>query len=759
MEISGNKFKRILLILNSRIHLFVFLVSILSLIFILFKIINLNLILGITEILFLDTLFHTLVIISTIFTILFLPTYPIFFIIFKGKAFNFLEKLSLTIVMNSVFYILMGYLGYLVNIPITRFFFFFSVVILFFLIIGFIIILEFKKNSFVFFRSKDISILRKENYNIYSLWNYLKNLISFNVLLLVIFLFLVCILNTVRVNYFPGTDPWLHILNSRVITDINILPLEGYHGTMGLNIFGAVINFFSGINHTLIPKYFTFYTFFVSGLIFYNICMRIFKNKNLAIFGVFLLEFSSLGFSAMMIQYWPSGSALIKCLMIFFLFYVRLQNFSKLERPTKKALVSNIFFDYILIILFFISSVLTHGITTLFFLLSFLWLYLIYFIRDFRRGFDFILLCGLLVLFIVFSTFGIGEGHYWFFIPLNIPWYFLILGVMGGGLVLVIFIWKIRESISFTNGKFNATIKGETNIRYKSVEDKIIIPFISSILIIVLIVLLVVDFVWMSIELINIFYVIEIVMISSFAIWGLIVFQKKQRGKSLFIWGIGLMLFLIIGIAFNLLTLTNMIWQRILYLLPPIVVIGFISYIYKLIKSHSIFQKKFVVLFIVIFSLFTTYFYESNAFDVFLIKERDIRPIQWYSNNTSNRNVIITEFGWSHAFKYYGYPFDKKTEALLYDENFYFLKYNIDLFPPSNHFNDSGINLLKEIKEEYNTDVYLIFADDYIINKGFELFGQLTKEESEQYYSLGYLNKIYSARTESGEETPLFWII
>ena len=561
MEISGNKFKRILLILNSRIHLFVFLVSILSLIFILFKIINLNLILGITEILFLDSLFHTLVIISTIFTISFLPTYPIFFIIFKGKSFNFLEKLSLTIVMNSVFYILMGYIGYLVNIPITRFFFFFSVVILFFLIIGFIIILEFKKNSFIFFRSKDISILRKENYNIHSLWNYLKNLISFNVLLLVIFLFLVCILNIVRVNYFVGTDPWLHILNSRIITDINILPLKGYHGTMGLNIFGAVINFFSGINHTLIPKYFTFYTFFVSGLIFYNICMRIFKNKNLAIFGVFLLEFSSLGFSAMMIQYWPSGSALIKCLMIFFLLYVRLQNLSKLERPTKKALVSNIFFDYVLIILVFISSVLTHDITTLFFLLSYLWLYLIYFIRDFRRGFDFIFLCGLLGLFIIFSTFGIGEGHYWFFVPLNIPWYFLILGVMGGGLVLFIFIWKIRESISFTNGKFNATIRGETNIRYKSVEDKIIIPFISSILIIVLIVLLVVDFVWMSIELINIFYVIEIVMISSFAIWGLIVFQKKQRGKSLFIWGIGLSLFLIIGIAFNLLILTNTLKQ------------------------------------------------------------------------------------------------------------------------------------------------------------------------------------------------------
>jgi len=62
---------------------------------------------------------------------------------------------------------------------------------------------------------------------------------------------------------------------------VRVLPLKGYHGTMGINIFGAVIHFFSGMNHTLIPRYFIFYTFFVSGLIFYNICMRVFKNQNL----------------------------------------------------------------------------------------------------------------------------------------------------------------------------------------------------------------------------------------------------------------------------------------------------------------------------------------------------------------------------------------------------------------------------------------------------------------------------------------------
>ncbi len=761
MEIFINKFKNILLFLYSRIHLIVFLISTVSLLFILFKIINLNLILGFSEILVLDFIFHIFVTISTIYTILVLPTYPVFFIIFKEKAFNFLEKLSLTIVMNSVFYILMGYMGYIIGIPLTRFFFFFSVVILFFLIIGYVLIFEFKRNSYLFFRSKDVSNLNKENLRIISLYNYLKNLISFNTFLLVLFLFLICILNVVKVKNFIGTDPWLHILNSTVITDLKILPLEEYHGTMGLNIFEAVIHFFSGIEHILFPSYFVFYTFFVSGLIFYNICMRIFKNQNLALFGVFLLEFSSLGFSTMMVQYWPSGSALIKCLMIFFLFYVRLQNFTKSERPTKKAIFSNMYFDYLLITIIFISSILTHDVTTLFFLFSFLWLYLIYFLRDYRRGFDFIFLCLLLGLFIVFAIFSIGEGHYWFLVPLNISWYYLILGILGGGLVLFIILWKLWKSISFTNGKFSATIKGETNIHYKKLEDKIIIPLISSGIFLSLIILLIVDNIWMNIELINILYVIEIVMISCFAIWGLIVFQKKQRGKSLFIWGVGLLLFLLVGFIFNFLALSNMIWQRILYLIPPIIVIGFISYIYKLIKLNSIrtFQKKLVVLFIIIFSLFTTYYYESQAFDVFTLKEREISQIQWYSNRTSNKNVIITEVGWSQAFKYYGYLFDNKSEALHYNENFYFLKYDIDLFLPSNHYNESGVNILKEIKKNHDTDVFILFADDYIINKGFELFGRLSEEELEEYYTLDYLNKICVSSTEDGREIPLYWVI
>ncbi|MFX1409377.1 MAG: hypothetical protein ACFFA6_03430 [Promethearchaeota archaeon] len=761
MKNNKIRFKNLIFYFRSRIHLIVFLLSVVALIFILFKIINLNVILGISTIIILDFFFQTLVMLSAIYTILFLPTYPIFFIIFKGKKFNFLEKLSITIIVNSVFYILVGYIGYIIGIPLTALFFFYTLIGFYFCLIIYIIVNEFKNGSYFFLKSNKSFSINDNISKDFSLINCLRRIIPLNAILLIFFIFLICIFNIVKVSYFPGTDPWIHILNSKKITDLNILPLDGYHGELGLHIFGAVIHFFSGFSHILLPKFFVFYTFFVSALIFYNLSMRIFRNQNLALFGVFILEFSSLGFSSMMLQYWPSGSALIKCLMIFFLLFVRLQNFIQLERPSNKQIYSNIIFTYALITLIFIGAALTHMITSLVFLLSFLWLYLIYFLKDYKRGFDLLLLCALGGVFLILNISGIGSGHFWFLIPFNLPLIYLAAvlggGILAGGLLL----WKMQKSIIFSKGRFKKVIIGKKNRYYRKFEDKIIIPLIFSCLIILAILFLIANLIWLNLAIINIFYIIEILMISAFAIWGLILFQKKPRGKPLFIWAMGLFLLLGAGFVFNIFILSNMIWQRILYLIPPVIVIGFVSYIYKLIKLHSInlTKIKIVIIFIIVSSLFTTYFYESIAFEVFTIKERDISTIKWYSNYTSNRNVIISEFGWSHAFKYFDFPFDDREAVLLYNGTDYFLKYDVDLFPPENHINESGVNILKEIKKEYNTDVYIIFADEYIINKGFELFGHLTKEQEEQYYSLDYLNKICSSRTKNGEETPIYWVI
>ncbi|MFX0141784.1 MAG: hypothetical protein ACFFDN_49560, partial [Candidatus Hodarchaeota archaeon] len=659
----------------------------------------------------------------------------------------------MTIVINLVFYILTGYIGSFIGISITGFFFFYTLLICYISFVSYIAYREIKTNTYHFFtpkRSLNQDNIKSGNF---SLIKYIKDLIPINGCLLVIFIFLICIMALIRVSPFGGTDPWLHIFNSRIITDLNYIPFENYHGTLGLNIFEAVISFFSGVNHILIPRYFPFYTFFLSSLIFYNISKRIFRNRNLAIFCVFILEFSSLGFSIMMFQYWPSGLSLIMYLTIFFLLYVRLQNLIQFDRPTKKKILSDILLTYTLITLIFISTVVTHTFTSAIFLLSFLWLYLIYFLRDRKRGIDFLFLCVLLGVFIILNFMGIGSDQLAFFIPLNLPWYFLltigIAGVIAGAFVF----WKLSKSIVFTKGRYKSTITGKTNTFYKKFEDNIIIPLIFSCIILITIFMLIINIIWLNFETINILNVSEILLFSAFSIWGLILFQKKPRGKPIFIWGIGFVIILLVGFILNILVVDIMVWDRILYLIPPIIVIGFVSYIYKLIKLNSIqsLRMKLVILFIIIFSLFTTNFYQSVSFEVFILKKREISTIQWYTNNTSRQNVILTEFGWSYVFNYYDYPFNNKNEASLYNESIYILTAEIDLFPPGNHINESGVNILKEIKDEYNTDVYIIFDGDYVIGKGFELFGSLTPEETEEYYNLDYLNKICSSKPENGD--------
>ena len=52
-----------------------------------------------------------------------------------------------------------------------------------------------------------------------------------------------------------------------------------------------------------------------------------------------------------------------------------------------------------------------------------------------------------------------------------------------------------------------------------------------------------------------------------------------------------------------------------------------------------------------------------------------------------------------------------------------------------------------------------VFENDYVIDRGFELFGRLTPEETERYHNLHYLNKICSSKTENGIEVPLYWVI
>lgn len=757
-KINFNKF---LFESKARIHAIIFLISISSLFLVFLKIIKIDVILGIPATSILGLLLFLAFLFSTIFIITFLPSYPCFFIIFNRKGFNFLEKLSLTIVVNLSFYILTGYIGFISAFQITAFYFFVSLSISYFSIIAYILIKDIRIGSYNFFKSNKFS--GKSNYENFSFIKYLKKLIPSNGFLLIIFLILICVFNIVRFEYFFGTDPWLHIFISKQIVKMNYLPIEEYYGSVGLPIFGAVIHFFSGVDFIQIPKFFVCYTIPLSALVFYNILMRIFKNQNLAFFGVFILEFSGLGFAYMMYQYWPAHLVLIKTLTIFFLLYVRLQNFIQIERPTKKSVFSDMPFFYLIITILFISAILTHVLTSIILLLCFMWILLIYFIKDYRRGFDFLLLCCLFGIFILFLYFGLSAEHFYFFERMDFSSFSLafLLATIGIGVAGVILVWRLQNSILFTTGRFTKTVRGEEFSYYKKIEDKLILPLSLSIIIIIVVFYYIGNLLVFKLPVTSIFTGIEIMIFVAFAIWGIILFQKKPRGKLMIIWAIFFGFFFVAVFIIDTLTINRKYWARIFFMTPPLVVIGFISYIYKLIKAKSMSEKrvKFFIIFLIGFSLCTTYFHEYETVPYVSLTNRQVGGAKWYSEHTSDKNVIITEFGFYYMFMYYDYPYNEKDQNIDgWDTHHFEDTKDNELFQPDEHI-DGDENKLRELKEEHETDVVITLDDQYYYNKEWDTYGYVSEEDQEEYYELEYLNRIYSAKSKDGTDNAYYWVI
>jgi hypothetical protein len=162
---------------------------------------------------------------------------------------------------------------------------------------------------------------------------------------------------------------------------------------------------------------------------------------------------------------------------------------------------------------------------------------------------------------------------------------------------------------------------------------------------------------------------------------------------------------------------------------------------------------------IVCFSLFASFTDITVSSDIYTLKKREVSAIQWYSDYTTETNTIIGQIGWGHVFIYYNYPFDNQSYDLSFKEIHNFVSANDDLMHINNHISSDGTNILRELKNDAETDVYLLLSDYYLLPSGSSLFGELTADEIEQYYNLNYLNRIFSAKSENGEGLPIYWVI
>ena len=133
IKISLNK---ILLFLRLRFNLFFILISFLTFLSVILQI---NGILG--------DLFNSANLVSVTFILLFLPSYPIYFFIFKFDNLNLIERISLTIITNLSIYILEGFVGHSLKIPLTSFFFLSFTFYIFIILIGFTVFMQIIKNT------------------------------------------------------------------------------------------------------------------------------------------------------------------------------------------------------------------------------------------------------------------------------------------------------------------------------------------------------------------------------------------------------------------------------------------------------------------------------------------------------------------------------------------------------------------------------------------------------------------------------------
>ncbi len=759
-----NKFKNFLNNVIERKNVYIFLISTLSFLLILLNLIDFYEFSGIADLFILNFLFQNLVILSTVFVILFIPFYPVFFIFFKEKKLNTAEKLTLTILVNYSFYIIIGYIGQFLGLIINGFYFFIIEFIIYFAIIAMIIIVDLKDQRYNFLKNTpkfEASQLLIKNDSIFKL---IKQKIPLNFILLIVFMILICTLNIVRFDIFGGTDPWLHIVIIKMITEGNYLPIAvpnnaEYYGTVGLHLFGAIIHFYSNIDIILIPRYFVFYTIFLSGLVLYNLFMRIFRNKNLAILAIFVLQFA-LGFYKTMLQFWPAGITQIISLFIFYLLYKRFQGFIKEERPTNKIITSDMLFTYIIITVLYIGAILTHSFTIGIYIFSFIWLYFIYFIKDSRRGLDFLFLCLLGCIFIIFYLLGFGAERitYFFSFLEYLPLFIILGGCVIGSLFMGFIILRFSKSIEFTRGRFKQAIHGSLKV----FEDKYFIPLFTVSITSLALLFYILNILFFKMDISNILLVFSDFSFILFGLWGFIIFQKKPKGKPIFIW---LSFFgFLFGALFLIDYFTNSLslWNRVYGLSHVIIIIGFIAYIYKLIKFGNIkeLSKKLFILIIILYSLIGTFFHDLLNMQFFAIQPNEANLIENYSEYNNNRDVIFCQFGWSYVFIYYDYPYGDGNENLRAYQIHNFSASILDLYPPSNHFDENGNNILQRIKSENNnSDVFLIFRNQYIHYRDFEIFRYLSEDEIEEYYTLTYLNKVFSSRTENGEEIPLYWVI
>jgi hypothetical protein len=331
----------------------------------------------------------------------------------------------------------------------------------------------------------------------------------------------------------------------------------------------------------------------------------------------------------------------------------------------------------------------------------------------------------------------------------------ILISVIGG---LIIF--YLRAQISFESGKFNLILLGKKFKVYTTIE-KLIIPLVLIITLVLSAVFFIANILWLNLDLMSTFSGFELIILVIFAIWGLVVFQNKPKGKPLYLWLLAFVFLILLGFLSDLLRGDLSFFSRIFYISSPILATGIVSYLYKIIKMGKI-NLRHVKAFLIILMCYSptiTYLEFYSSLNFFSIDNSELSAVNWYVDNSDEKNTLILEFGWNTVFGFYDYPYGDKNSSipLAYTQNY--LTFNNTLINPDNHIDEEGNNILQNLKRSYKSDVFILLTKHYLTVDEMQFYGELTEEQYDLYYSLPYLNRIFSVKSENGDSLPYYWVI
>ena len=168
---------------------------------------------------------------------------------------------------------------------------------------------------------------------------------------------------------------------------------------------------------------------------------------------------------------------------------------------------------------------------------------------------------------------------------------------------------------------------------------------------------------------------------------------------------------------------------------------------------------KIFLIVLICYSSIASYLELFSSIDFFSVNNNELSAVDWYLDNSDNKNTLILEFGWNPVYLYYDYPFEDGNISLPLTRTQYYITFNNTLIIPENHIDENGTNLLKDLKTRSNSDVFILLSKNYLTTSELEFYGELTEEQYEMYYSLKYLNRIFSVKSENGNSLPYYWVI